>query len=384
MNLNTLAHSIHWNYSIELLSWALPIGLSFHTFQSLSYVIEIYRGRQPAEKHFGIYALYVMFFPQLVAGPIERPQNMLHQFYEKHFVDASRIIFGLELMLWGFFKKIVIADRLALTVNPIFNNVHDYNGLSFILGMVFFSFQIYCDFSGYTDIALGSAKVLGFRLMDNFKQPYFSVSISEFWNKWHISLSSWFRDYVYIPLGGSRVSPVVFSRNILITFLLSGLWHGANWTFIAWGGLHGIYYIISKNTLMLRKRLLLITRLNQHPSAHRILQISVTFSLVTIAWVFFRASSFTDAFYILSHLSNDFSINHLMKTIPVQKFALNACLIGILVAVDVLISRNRNTRVLESQPWWIRWSIYYFVIFSIILLGVYDVSESSPFIYFQF
>jgi D-alanyl-lipoteichoic acid acyltransferase DltB (MBOAT superfamily) len=236
---------IHWNYSIHTLSIILPIGLSFHTFQSLSYVIEVYKGHQKAERHLGIYALYVMFFPQLVAGPIERPQNLLHQIREQHIIKYDRVIYGLELMLWGFFQKIVVADRLSLMVNPIYNHVHDYNGLSLIIATLFFSIQIYCDFAGYSNIAIGSAKILGFSLMNNFKQPYLASSVTDFWRKWHISLSTWFRDYIYIPLGGNRVGKFKLYRNILITFLISGLWHGANWTFIIWGALHGTYIIIA-------------------------------------------------------------------------------------------------------------------------------------------
>ncbi|MDT7604999.1 MAG: alginate O-acetyltransferase complex protein AlgI, partial [Acidobacteriota bacterium] len=226
-----------------LLHILLPIGLSFHTFQSLSYTIEVYRGRHPAERHAGIFALYVMFYPQLVAGPIERPQNLLHQFHERHYFDYPRVVAGLQLMLWGMFKKVVIADRLSPFVNLVYDDPHSYRGVSFIVATIFFAFQIYCDFSGYSDIALGAAQVMGFTLMKNFDRPYFSKSISEFWKRWHISLSTWFRDYVYLSLGGNRVSRPRWYFNLFFTFLVSGLWHGANWTYVIWGALNGVYLI---------------------------------------------------------------------------------------------------------------------------------------------
>ncbi|MEI9935338.1 MAG: MBOAT family O-acyltransferase [Ferruginibacter sp.] len=225
-NVNALLHSLHvTTYSVPLLSILLPIGLSFHTFQAMGYTIEVYRGNQKAERHFGIYALYVMFYPQLVAGPIERPQNLLHQFWEKHSFSSQRLLDGLRLMLWGFFKKVVIADRLALYVNAVFNFPGNYHYLNLIIATLFFTIQIYCDFSGYSDIAIGAAKTMGFDLMTNFNRPYFSKNIQEFWAKWHISLSTWFKDYLYIPLGGNRVKVSRMYLNIAIVFLVSGLWH---------------------------------------------------------------------------------------------------------------------------------------------------------------
>ena len=256
-NVAAIAKFLHWNYPIEILNIILPIGLSFHTFQSLSYVIEVYRNNQKAEHNFGIYSLYVMFYPQLVAGPIERPQNLLHQFYEKHSFDFERVVDGLKLMAWGLFKKVVVADRLALIVNGVYDNPTQFSGSSLILSLatVFFAFQIYCDFSGYSDIARGCARVMGFKLMVNFDRPYFSKSIAEFWKRWHISLSTWFRDYLYISLGGNRVSTSRLYFNLFITFLISGLWHGANWTYVIWGALNGIYLIFAIVTAGLRRRL---------------------------------------------------------------------------------------------------------------------------------
>ncbi|MFI5205707.1 MAG: MBOAT family O-acyltransferase, partial [Candidatus Paceibacterales bacterium] len=290
-NLDAFARVFHWNLPITTLQLLLPIGLSFHTFQSLSYVIEVYRGNQKAERNFGIYALYVMFYPQLVAGPIERPYNLLHQFHEEHTFDYQRVVDGLKLMAWGMFKKVVIADRLALLVNQVYGNPHDFSGPLLIIATFFFAFQIYCDFSGYTDIAIGAAQVMGFRLMDNFNRPYFSKSIAEFWKRWHISLSSWFRDYVYIPLGGNRVSDQRLYFNLSLTFLISGLWHGANRTCFVWGALNGFYIIISLATYNFRRKFVHLITLDRHPIIHKFFKMVLTFTLVCFGWIFFRAKN---------------------------------------------------------------------------------------------
>ena len=249
-----LAGLFGWQLPNAAVNIILPIGLSFHTFQSLSYVIEVYRGNQKAERNFIIYATYVMFFPQLVAGPIERPQNLLHQFREWHRVNYINITSGLKRMAWGFFKKLVVADRLALYVNDVYKAPREYNGLQLSLATFFFAYQIYCDFSGYSDIAIGAAQVMGFKLMENFRTPYDSLSVSEFWRRWHISLSTWFKDYVYIPLGGRRVGVGRYVINILITFGISGLWHGASWTYLWWGLLNGVYLIVGFFTKGWRNR----------------------------------------------------------------------------------------------------------------------------------
>ncbi|MCE7945771.1 MAG: MBOAT family protein, partial [Chlorobi bacterium CHB1] len=232
-------------YEFPLFDILLPVGISFYTFQTLSYTIDVYRSEKTPERNFIKFALYVTFFPQLVAGPIERSTRLLPQFDHEHKFDANRVVSGLRLMLWGFFKKLVIADRLALYVNEVYNNPADYTGLPVIIATYFFAFQIYCDFSAYSDIAIGAARVLGFDLMKNFRQPYLAQSIGEFWKRWHISLSTWFRDYLYIPLGGNRVSRLRWYVNLMAVFLISGLWHGANWTFVVWGALHGSYFVLS-------------------------------------------------------------------------------------------------------------------------------------------
>lgn len=383
INLSSLANFLHWNYSTKILELALPIGLSFHTFQSLSYVIEVYRKRQKAEKNLGIYSLYVMFYPQLVAGPIERPYNMIYQFYEKHSFEFKRVTQGLMIMLWGFFKKVVIADRLAILVDLVYTSPTDYTGFSLILATVFFAIQIYCDFSGYSDIAIGAAKVMGFNLMTNFRQPYYSKSIGEFWRRWHISLSSWFRDYIYLPLGGSRVSIPRWYFNLFIVFLLSGLWHGANWTFVLWGALHGFYMIFSAITKEFREKLIKFTHLINFPKVHNLLQIVITFVLVNIGWVFFRANNLQDVYYILTHFFVNFSLNFSNLNIGLDIYDLIIVLSSILLMefVHIIQIKYGAKNFLFKCPIWLRWSAYIIIILWILLFGVFG---SKEFIYFQF
>ncbi len=284
-NINTL---FRLDGSIPLVAWTLPIGLSFHTFQALSYTFEVSRGRSPAERNLITYGLYVMFFPQLVAGPIERPQNILPQLRLNPTWDWDRIGAGLSLMSWGFFKKIVIADRAAAFVNPTYNSLPTNHGLRFIVATIFFAFQIYCDFSGYSDIARGAGRVLGVELMHNFRRPYLSRSVDEFWTRWHISLSSWFRDYVYIPLGGGRSGESKKMRNVLIVFLLSGLWHGAGWNFVLWGLLNGVFVLGSRRTAEKN------AARNASPARVAFARIR-TFLLICVTWVFFRALDAAEA-----------------------------------------------------------------------------------------
>lgn len=381
-NIAYIAHIIHWNYSIESLSLILPIGLSFHTFQSLSYVIEVYRGRQKAEKHFGIYSLYVMFYPQLVAGPIERPQNLLHQFYERHKFEFRRVADGLKLMLWGLFKKVVIADRLSILVNSVFNDPMHHSGISLIVATIFFAFQIYCDFSGYSDMALGAAQVMGFKLMVNFKRPYMSKSISEFWSRWHISLSTWFRDYVYIPLGGNRVAVPRWYLNLFLVFLISGFWHGANWTFIVWGALHGFYLVFAIVTEKWRTAFAKFIGLARLTWLYSFVQMIITFILVCIGWVFFRANNISDAIYILTHMFPlNFSYANLSYGLEMHEFLLAVGLIVFLMIIQAIQERMSIIDYLMARPGWVRYPIYIIFILIIILLGVFN---QSPFIYFQF
>lgn len=344
----------------------------------MSYTIEVFRGHQKAERNFGIYSLYVMFYPQLVAGPIERPQNLLHQFYKKHEFDYKRVVEGLKLMLWGFFMKLVVADRLAVYVNAVYNNPEQHHGGSFILATVFFAFQIYCDFAGYSNIAIGSAKVMGFNLMTNFRRPYFSTSISEFWKRWHISLSTWFKDYLYISLGGNRVPIPRWYFNLFFVFAVSGLWHGANWTYIIWGALNGFYLVFALISQGFRSRLGSLVGLNRLPKLNHLLQLIITFSLVCFAWIFFRANSLNNAIHIVREiLKLDF-------TIFIDKIAIGYSLLAIILLTFIEL---RQEIVYKSDlpiigSWKItEYGFYAILIILILSLGVFD---GSQFIYFQF
>jgi D-alanyl-lipoteichoic acid acyltransferase DltB (MBOAT superfamily) len=375
---------------VGALAIALPIGLSFHIFQSLSYTIEVYRGNQQPERHLGIFALYVMFYPQLVAGPIERPQNLLHQFHEPKHFDADRVSAGIQRMLWGLFKKIVIADRLAMIVSPIFAHPTEYTGLTLMLVTVLFAVQIYCDFSGYSDIALGAAQVMGFTLIENFRRPYGAASIREFWTRWHISLSTWFKDYLYIPMGGNRVPKWRWSLNLVVVFLASGLWHGANWTFVVWGFLHGGYMVVGLWTQPLRARLAEWSGIGRWPRLQRAWQVGVTFSLVCFAWIFFRASSLPDAWYIATHLGQ--GLAHQLTNAATLKAAVKPLgsptqliiaiiVVALMEAVHLLQARGSVRELLKRQPVWVRWPAYQVLILLIFMFGVY---VNQAFIYFQF
>jgi alginate O-acetyltransferase complex protein AlgI len=378
-NLQHLAGFLNISYSIPALSILLPIGLSFHTFQAMSYTIEVYYGRQKAVRHFGIYALYVMFYPQLVAGPIERPQNLIHQFLEFHSFDYNRVTSGLKLMLWGMFKKVVIADRLAIYVDQIYDHPHDHSGLSFIIATVFFAFQIYCDFSGYSDIAIGAARVMGIELMTNFNRPYQARSISEFWTRWHISLSTWFRDYLYIPLGGNRVNKGRWYFNLFFTFLVSGIWHGASWTFVIWGALNGFYLLCSIWTEDFRAAFVRTIRLNRYPEIHHLIQVMITFSLTCLGWIFFRANNVSDAVYIITHLFD--GVSGLFANVGKREIAISFLLIAFLESIQAMQSKRSISQMVLNMPVAFRWAIYYAILLSIMVFGEYG---SRQFIYFQF
>ena len=394
-NIGVLAVFKYWNFiaqnfsfllkgfglagSIPYLSILLPIGLSFHTFQAMSYTIEVYRGHQKAERHFGIYSLYVMFYPQLVAGPIERPQNLLHQFREHHQFEFERVAEGLKEMLWGFVKKIVIADRLSLYVNAVYNNPEQHNGPTLIVATIFFAFQIYCDFSGYSNIAIGAAKVMGFKLMTNFNRPYFARNIAEFWKRWHISLSTWFRDYLYISLGGNKVSIPRWYFNLFFVFLISGLWHGANWTFIIWGALNGFYLVFALVTQKARDRINELTGLTRIPIVHRGLQILITFILTCFAWIFFRANNLHDATVIIKR----------MATVKGPVWFENPSMIlyslGAILLLFVAETKQEyfkgSISLMNNKSWLVRTVVYSLLIILILLVGVFD---GGQFIYFQF
>jgi len=383
-NLHSLGELIGWNYSLPALSIILPIGLSFHTFQAMSYTIEVYRGKQKAERHLGIYALYVMYYPQLVAGPIERPQNVLPQLHIKHNFETARVVSGLRLILWGLFKKMVIADNLAAYVNPVYSSPQRYSGITLIIATFFFAYQIYCDFSGYSDIARGCSRVMGIELMKNFDRPYASGSISEFWKRWHISLSTWFRDYLYIPLGGNRVSAMHVYFNLLLVFIISGLWHGANWTFVVWGLLHGVYLVTS--LLLRRKEKPLVSK--------SLVNIITTFLLVCFAWIFFRADSVTDAVFIIkkiflqsgsdaAKLLHDAAFRINMVYLNADRFRfilLVELIVGLEIIQYLLFARSDFKNIFVRKPA-LRWAGYTALFAAIILLGRFG---SDSFIYFQF
>ena len=383
---NFLRSAFHWynaDYPVPDLDFLLPVGISFYTFQTLSYTLDIYKRKIQPERHFGIFALFVAFFPQLVAGPIERAGNLLPQFHKKHTFDYERVVTGLQRIAWGFFKKLVIADRLALLVNNVYGNPTEFTGTPLIIATLAFAFQIYCDFSAYSDIAIGAARIMGFNLMENFRQPYYSKSIPEFWQRWHISLSTWFRDYLYIPLGGNRIQIPRWCFNIMVVFIVSGLWHGANWTFVVWGTLHGLYMIAA--TLWGRAAKFISWSLPLPGVVISSIKFFITFNLVTFAWVFFRANTMSDAIYIISHLFVDIKFNLAGQTIMpggLYEFAIVLIAIAFMELMHWIQMTNHRVRPFEMRrPIWVRWSIYYTVVLVIIIFGKFGLTE---FIYFQF
>ena len=360
------------------LNIVLPVGISFYTFQTLSYTIDVYKGKLAPSKDFIAFSAYVSFFPQLVAGPIERATHLLPQFYEKKKFDYESAVDGLRQILWGLFKKIIIADNCAPHANTIFNNSDDYSGSTLVLGALFFTFQIYGDFSGYSDIAIGTSRLFGFNLMRNFAFPYFSRDIAEFWRRWHISLSTWFRDYLYIPLGGSKGGTWRKVRNVFVIFLVSGFWHGANWTFIVWGALNAIYFLplflLNKN----RQNLEIVAQGQILPSAGDVFKIGITFSLTVFAWIFFRAESVSHA---VSYISQIFTIS--VFTVPEILPKSVMLSIGILILIEWL-GREQQFALAKFGLNWprpIRWTLYYCIMFDIFIRGG---GNSQEFIYFQF
>ena len=378
-------------YPIKDFDIVLPMGISFYTFQATSYTIDIYRKRYKAEKNILKLSLYIMFFPQLVAGPIERADNLLNQLFLNHKFNIYNISIGIKIMLIGYLKKIVIADRVAILVNTVYNSPYDYNGISFIIATVFFAIQLYCDFSGYSDIAIGCSKLFGIDLMENFKSPYFSKSVKEFWTRWHISLSTWFKDYLYIPLGGNRKGTLRTYYNLMVTFLVSGIWHGANWTFVLWGALNGLYQIIGdlKNKLI---RFIGFKIKNQYINKFLdIFRILITFILICFSLIFFRANTVKDAFYIVNNLFSDINvINDIQYLYNVSiELGLNIfeilmvifCIV-ILFFIEIFEYKQRIYVSLNKLPFFIRFIFYYIIAIIIISMGVF--SNAGQFIYFQF
>lgn len=392
-NLAALADFFDFRYPLHHFEILLPIGLSFHTFQSLSYTIEVYRGTQKAERHLGIFALYVMFYPQLVAGPIERPQNLLRQLRQEHHFDLKRTGSGIRRMTWGFFKKVVIADGLATYVDQVYTAPTSFYGVSLILATVFFAVQIYCDFSGYSDIAIGAAQVMGFRLMENFRQPYLARSIADFWRRWHVSLSTWFKDYVYIPMGGNRVASGRHCLNLLVTFLLSGFWHGASWTFVIWGGLHGAYLILFSCLEKLKRKAAILAQLDMSTAFFRSIQTGVVFLLVCFGWIFFRAENLHDACYIAANLHRGvwtfFAGFHFAAAeeilgrmgLTLSRLATLSAAMAVLVLVEIVRESEQLKEKVARLPTFFRVFSFYVLVLSILSLGEF---KNAPFIYFQF
>ncbi|NQU51228.1 MAG: MBOAT family protein [Bacteroidetes bacterium] len=366
----------HWS----TLNIILPVGISFYTFQTLSYTIDIYKRKIEPTKSALTFFTFVAFFPQLVAGPIERAKRLIPQFEKKPKFSFSQASSGLKLILWGLFKKMVIADQLSIIVDTVYTNPENFNGAGIILATLFFGFQIYCDFSGYSDIAIGTARLFGIELMINFRTPYFATSIRDFWHRWHISLSTWFRDYIYISLGGNQTNSIKWARNILITFVISGLWHGANITFIIWGFIHGLLFILER----------FISPFIKIPNKLKnVAGLIITFSIVNFSWLFFRAESWNQVKILFKHILNDKTINpnsfiqliqnsgHLTEPGRMLLFVF-----PFFILVEYFIGNKTFDHILNNSPKLIRWSFYYLIILSILFFGV--LNSAPQFIYFQF
>lgn len=359
-----------------LLHLILPVGISFYTFQALSYSIDVYKKRIEPTHDLIAFLAFVSFFPQLVAGPIERATNLLPQFTKQRRFDYAEAVIGMRLILWGLFKKMIIADRCAWYVDDVWADYGNQSASSLALAAILFSFQIYGDFSGYSDVAIGTSKLFGIRLMRNFNVPYFSRDIAEFWRRWHISLTTWFRDYIYIPLGGSRVSKIKVVRNTFVIFLVSGLWHGANWTYVIWGAFHALLFLPMILLGTNRKHIEVVASYSLLPSAKELVQIFATFLLVCLGWIIFRAPSIGDALMFIKGLLS-ISLFTLPEIIPFVTL-----LLVFMMLVIEWISRKSSYEFDISwiKKRWIRWCLYYIIIFIIFFYAV----ESKPFIYFQF
>ena len=383
---------LHVSLTVPSFDVVLPVGISFFTFQALSYTVDVYRGEIYAEKNIFRYALYVSFFPQLVAGPIERSKNLLKQLAVPKPFDFERARDGFLLMLWGYFLKLVLADRIAIVVNTVYNHHTEYQGWYFIVATVLFAFQIYCDFAGYSTIAIGAAKILGVRLMENFDAPYTAQSVAEFWRRWHISLTSWFRDYLYIPLGGNRKGKLRKNANRLIVFLASGLWHGASIHFVVWGGINGLYQIIGETLMPLRERLVKLLRLNPESFGFRLYKTAVTFVLVDLSWVYFRADGFRTANMIVRSIvtaSNPWILldgSLLELGLDSNNFSLMMFAILLLLMVDIAKRFGITIREkIAAQDYLFRWLFIASAIVFILIFGVWGPGYSAAnFIYFQF
>jgi alginate O-acetyltransferase complex protein AlgI len=389
-SVTSVASLLGVNITVAALRIIVPVGISYITFQLLSYVVEVYRKKQNAERHPGIFLLYVLLFNKVLSGPIERPGALLPQLHAAPKADAGDVAEGLKIMAWGFFKKVVIADRLAIVVNRVYGNVNDYSGFSLMIAVIFYTFQLYYDFSGYTDIAIGSARVLGYRLTQNFDRPLFAHSITDLWRRWHISLSSWIRDYLYTPIVLNRRHwgkvGIVFA--LVVAFTLCGLWHGASWNFVLFGFFNGVGLSIEMLVMKSRKRL------NRKMPAflESFLNIGITFLYFTFTLIFFRAATTADSWYIVTHLFADFgrsfiaflSDKSVVLKLGLGQFEFKLALLLVVLAQVLEFMQRRGTlwEILAAKPSWIRWGAYYLILLGLALFGVY--SGKVPFIYFQF
>lgn len=391
LNIEWLLNKLNAALTVPRFDVLLPVGISFYTFQALSYTMDVYRKEIKAERHFLRYALFVSFFPQLVAGPIERSGSLLAQInQEKHF-DWDNFRDGLLYMIWGFFEKMVIADRIAILVDTVYSNYTEFVGFQIAFATILFGFQVYCDFAGYTDIAIGAAKIMGFHLMKNFRQPYFSMSIADFWRRWHISLSTWFRDYLYIPLGGNRKGQVIKYRNIMIVFMVSGLWHGASWGYIIWGGLHGVYQIIGDLLKPYYENFLKQKNIRTNCFSWRLLKKIITFILVDFAWLFFRAAGARTALRMILHSirrCNPFPIlTGGLYEMGLNRNSITVLTISLMILfiVDYLKEKGNIKQKFLSQNKWFYYGISYAGILVVLFFGIYgEAYNPSQFIYFQF
>lgn len=379
----------------KITSFIMPLGISFYLFMSIGYIVDVYKGKIAAEKNVFQYALFVSFFPIILSGPIERAGNMLVQFKSEFLgkvkFDTDRIRDGLVRMLWGYFQKLVLADRIAVVVDTVYGAPDRYGGAIVIVASVLYTFQIYCDFAGYSNIAIGMAQTLGIKVMENFRVPYLASSIADFWRRWHISLSSWFRDYVYIPLGGNRKGTWQKYVNIMIVFLLSGLWHGAGWTFILWGGLHGAYQVMGALLMPLRKKAAQLLKIREEALGTKIIKIGVTFGLVNAAWVLFRVQSMTQVFGLISRLK-EMQIWQLfdgtLHSLGLDQKNVNLMFLGLLLVVIVDYLNEKGifvAKCISKERLWIRWPIYMAGILLVLICGMWGAGfDAGSFIYYQF
>lgn len=389
-SLRSVASGLGLSYPVPVIQMLLPLGISFYTFQLISYVVDVYKGMK-AERHFGVFALYVMFFPKFLAGPIERAKNLLPQLHVEQHFDYDRISAGLQLMLWGAFQKVVVADRVALFVNEAYADPRAHTGATMVFATWLFAFQVYCDFAGYTNMAIGAAQTLGYKLSPNFNRPYFATSVQDFWKRWHISLTSWLTDYIYTPLTRTKKIKLkwyyLMLLSLLFTFVFSGLWHGANWTFVAWGTLHGIYLVTATMTQKWRTKIHKKTGLIKRKKLHNALKVMSTFALVCFAYILFQAKSIADAAYIIGHLHTGWAdpaagvsalIDH--RWAPMAFGVLG---IAVVVWADATASDKLDQQLLNGKPRWVRWTANYACAAAIAVLGAFE-HGNADFIYVQF